>query len=204
MKEMLKNAGILLAITLVAGFLLGFVYDLTKDTIAQREYEDKMNAYKEVFQSAETFEAVENFMDENARRSLDLEGFENEDIDELNKALDSSGNCLGYVMTITTHEGYGGDIQFTIGVSADGTMNGMSILSINETAGLGMNADKILKPQFAGKKVEQFAYSKTGAVAENEIDAISGATITTNAVTNGVNTGLYYFNKYLKEGTDNE
>lgn len=204
MKEMLKNAGILLAITLVAGFLLGFVYNMTKDTIAQRQLEDKMNAYKEVFSGADSFEAVDEFVNEDIRLNLDRAGFENEDIDELNKALDSSGNCLGYVMTITTHEGYGGDIVFTMGISNDGTMNGMSILEINETAGLGMNAEKVLKPQFSNKNVDLFAYSKTGAMAENEIDAISGATITTNAVTNGVNTGLYYFNTYLKEGTDNE
>lgn len=204
MKEMLKNAAVLLIITLAAGFLLGFVYNLTKDTIAKRELEDKMNAYKEVFDIADSFTEVDNFMNDDVRKKLDLAGFENEDINELNKAIDSNGNCLGYVMTITTHEGYGGDITFTIGVANDGTMNGMSILSISETAGLGMNADKVLKPQFANKNVEQFVYSKTGAMAENEIDAISGATITTNAVTNGVNTGLYYFNTYLKEGTANE
>ena len=46
--------------------------------------------------------------------------------------------------------------------------------------------------QFAGKQVEQFAYSKTGATADNEIDALSGATITTNAVTNAVNAGICY------------
>lgn len=204
MKEMLKNAGILLAITVVAGFLLGFVYNLTKDTIVQREYEDKMNAYKEVFTNADSFNSVEDFMSEDVRKKLDLAGYENEDIDELNVACDATGNELGYVMTVTTHEGYGGDIQFTMGVKSDGTLNGISILVINETAGLGMNADKVLKPQFADRNVEQFVYSKTGATADNEIDAISGATITTNAVTNGVNTGLYYFNTYLKEGTDNE
>ena len=48
------------------------------------------------------------------------------------------------------------------------------------------------KNQFSGKKVEHFTYTKSGSSADNEIDAISGATITTNAVTNGVNAGLYY------------
>ena len=108
------------------------------------------------------------------------------------------------MITVTTKEGYGGDIQFSVGVRTDGTLNGMSILSISETAGLGMRAEEVLKPQFANKRAEVFAYTKSGAAAEDQIDAISGATITTNAVTNGVNAGLYYFRTQLGGGSDNE
>ena len=101
---------------------------------------------------------------------------------------------------LSVAEGYGGDIQLSMGVRMDGTLNGISILSISETAGLGMNANTdAFKGQFADKNVEQFTYTKNGASADNEIDAISGATITTNAVTNGVNGGLLTF-QYLKGG----
>ena len=191
MKEMLKNTLILLIITVAAGALLGIVNENTKGIIAQREAEDKKAAYKEVF------------MDDLIKAKLSENGFAGESIDELCEATDQSGSVLGYVFTITTHEGYGGDIVFTMGVKNDGTVNGISILNISETAGLGMEADKVLKPQFAGKNVESFIYTKTGAAADNEIDAISGATITTNAITNGVNCGLYYFNNYLG-GADHE
>ena len=119
-------------------------------------------------------------------------------------ALDASGSLLGYVITVTTKEGYGGDIQFAVGVRLDGTVNGMSILDIAETAGLGMRAEDVLKPQFAGKQTDKFEYTKSGATSENQIDAISGATITTNAVTNGVNAGLYYFQTELGGGSENE
>lgn len=203
MKEMIKNALILLAITLVAGLLLGVVYENTKDIIAKQEADAKKAAYNEVFADAKSFEPVADYMNDKIANNLAGAGFGQESIDELNKALDSSGELLGYVFTITTKEGYGGDITFTLGVRNDGTVNGISILSISETAGLGMEADKVLKPQFAGKKAESFVYTKTGATADNEIDAISGATITTNAVTNGVNTGLYYFENYLG-GADHE
>ena len=57
---------------------------------------------------------------------------------------------------------------------------------------------------FAHLSFQRFVYTKSGAVADNEIDAISGATITTNAVTNGVNAGLYYFQTELKGGSENE
>jgi electron transport complex protein RnfG len=120
------------------------------------------------------------------------------DIDEVSQALDASGNILGYVITVTDHNGYGGDIQFSMGVTLDGTLNGISLLSISETAGLGMRAGDVLVPQFTDKNVETFTYTKTGSTSDSEIDAISGATITTKAVVNGVNAGLEYFRRCLK------
>jgi len=202
MKDMIKNAGILLAITIIAGAILGLVYQTTKDTIAAGEEQAKKNAYLEVFSDASDFKAIDDVMTSEGRAALDEAGYSAETIDELLTAVDDSGNVLGYVFVVTTKEGYGGDIQFAVGIRNDGTVNGVSILSINETAGLGMNAEKVLKPQFANKKVDKFAYSKTGAVADNEIDAISGATITTNAFTNGVNSCLTYFQSVLGGGSD--
>ena len=85
-------------------------------------------------------------------------------------------------------------------VKEDGTVNGISFLSISETAGLGMKADTDeFKGQFADRNAASFSVTKTGASADNEIDAISGATITTNAVTKGVNAGLAAI-EYLKGG----
>ena len=199
MKEMLKNAGILLAITVIAGFILGAVYQITKGPIAEAEAAAAMEAYKEVFADAADFTEIEVNAD-----ALTAGGITGSDIDKVMEAKGADGSVLGYVFVITNHEGYGGDIQFTLGVSMDGTTNGISILAISETPGLGMEAENVLKPQFAGKKAAQFQYTKTGAVSEDQIDAISGATITTNAVTNGVNAGLYYFQNVLGGGMANE
>ena len=117
-------------------------------------------------------------------------------------ALNEDGQEIGYVFTVTSSEGYGGDIQFTMGVQSDGTLNGISILSISETAGLGMKADtEDFKSQFEDKKAERFSYTKSGAQAEDEINAISGATITTNAMTNGVNAGLCAF-EFMEGGME--
>ena len=203
-KSMIKDALILFAITLAAGLLLGFVYDVTKEPIAEQKAKAKAEACKNVFAEAESFEALAGedgptsyFM---AAGDADL----NMDIDEVMRALDGSGQLLGYVITVTDHEGYGGDIQFAVGVRMDGTVNGISILKISETAGLGMRAEEVLQPQFADKQTEKFEYTKSGATSENQIDAISGATITTNAVTNGVNAGLYYFQTELRGGSENE
>lgn len=201
MKEMMKNTGILLAITVIAGLLLGLVYQVTKAPIAEQEAKAKQEACQEVFQDAASFDMIGV---EALPAGWNEEGYAQESIDEVMEAKDASGELLGYVITVTTKEGYGGDIQFSIGVRLDGTVNGMSILSISETAGLGMQAEAVLKPQFAGKQAEKFEYTKNGATADNQIDAISGATITTNAVTNGVNAGLYYFQTVLGGGSANE
>lgn len=202
MKEMMKNTGIMLAITIVAGLILGFVYQITKEPIAQQEAKAKQEACQEVFQDAASFEAMEAAAADDAGWAE--AGYAQESIDEVMSAVDASGNLLGYVITVTTKEGYGGDIQFSIGIRMDGTVNGISILSISETAGLGMRAEEVLKPQFSDKQVEKFEYTKSGATSESQIDAISGATITTNAVTNGVNAGLYYFQTKLGGGSGNE
>ena len=202
MKEMMKNTGILLAITIVAGLLLGLVYQITKEPIANQEAKAKQEACQEVFEDAASFEAVELVAVDEAAWSE--AGYGQESIDDVMAAKDAAGELLGYVLTVTTKEGYGGDIQFTIGVRMDGTLNGMSLLAISETAGLGMRAEEVLKPQFANKQVEKFEYTKSGATSDNQIDAISGATITTNAVTDGVNAGLYYFQTELKGGSENE
>jgi len=201
MKSMLKEAAILFAITLIAGWLLGLVYQVTKDPIADAKQKAKEEACKEVFADANSFELVigDAQAAEEATKVVTDAGFK-VDINEVSKALDASGSVIGYVITVTDHEGYGGDIQFSMGVRNDGTVNGISILSISETAGLGMNADSVLKPQFANKNVETFSYTKTGATSDDQIDAISGATITTNAFVNGVNAGLTYFRDVLVEG----
>ena len=201
MKGMIKDALILFAITLIAGLMLGVVNDITKEPIAQQEQKAKTEACQNVFAAADSFEAQELADSAQIEQVLTDAGISGADIDELMAAKDASGALLGYVITVTDHEGYGGDIQFSMGITNEGTLNGISLLSISETAGLGMRAGEVLVPQFADKNVSKFTYTKTGATADSEIDAISGATITTNAVVNGVNAGLAYFDKILKGGS---
>lgn len=190
-REIIRNTFSLMLITVIAGVLLGLVYEVTKEPIAREKMRAKEEAYKTVFAAAASFTEM-GAIPEDTKKKLGEQGYD-ADIDEIMEVKDSGGNHTGYVLTVTDHEGYGGDIQFAMGVKADGTLNGISFLSISETAGLGMKAteDKF-KEQFAGKKVSKFLYTKKGASSEDEIDALSGATITTNAVTNGVNAGLYY------------
>ena len=201
--KIIKDALALTLITLVAGVTLGGVYEITKDPIAKQEAQAKAEAYEQVFTDAAAFEAVEmdDTLTKTIRDQLDQEGYKAQSIEEVMRAEDQSGETLGYAFTVVTSEGYGGDIQFSMGVQNDGTLNGISILSIGETAGLGMNAETpAFKDQFVGKQVEKLQYTKNGATQDDEINAISGATVTTNAMTNGVNAGLCAFR--VMEGGD--
>lgn len=199
MGKILKDTAALLVITVVAGILLGLVYTVTLDPIAKQEELAKQEACKEVFSDAAEFPAADADM-EAIDAALKEKGLDKVMINEVLSAVNESGEVLGYVLTITDKEGYGGDIQFSMGIQIDGTVNGISILSISETAGLGMKANtEEFRGQFAGENVEQFEYTKSGAAADNQIDALSGATITTNAMVNGVNAGLVTFQQ-LKGG----
>ena len=196
MKENIKSIITLTLITLIAGALLGYVYELTKEPIAAKTLEAKLDAYHKVFPEAADFKEDPGVNLDASRAVLDASGYSKETVDECLGAYDASGNKLGYVLSVTTSEGYGGDIKISMGVGGDGVLKGIEILSISETAGLGMKADTDeFKDQFTNRNVSKFSYTKTGATADYEIDAISGATITTNAMVNAVNAGIEYAGK---------
>ena len=197
--SIVKDTIAITAITLVAGLALGVVQDITEGPIAQQQEQSKQEAYKAVFEDAGSFEPCEVDADALAA-NLAENNFNAQTINEVMEAKDASGETIGYALNVTDSEGYGGDITFSLGVKNDGTLNGIEILSIGETAGLGMNATKDdFKNQFKDKKAEEFKVTKTGAQSEDEIDALSGATITSRAMVGGVNAGLCAF-RYVEEG----
>ena len=199
MNKIVKNTLILTAITVVAGLLLGVVYGVTKDPIAKAQEKAKQEAFRSVLSDAETFESDTEFDADAASALLKENGYTSDDISELAEGKDASGETVGYVVNVTSHEGYGGDIDISVGIREDGTVTGIEMLSISETAGLGMKAKEA---EFKDKNVKKFTYTKTGESGDDMIDAISGATITTNAVTNAVDSALVYFQNELGGGSN--
>ena len=171
----MKDALILFAITLVAGACLGGVYEATKEPIAAANLAAKEEAYRTVLPDAASFEA--------------------DDMTDVMASANAEVSGLGYG-NVTVDEAA---ITVSVGVLADGTVNGIAFLTLAETAGLGMNADTDWKNQYAGKNVDAFSVTKNSASAENEINAISGATITSNAVTGAVNTAVYFVKNCLAQ-----
>lgn len=219
MKRIVKDTLILFAITLIAGLLLGGVYKTTKSPIEAQAKAKTEKAYKAVFQKY--YERVSD-ADGAAESIVSAMSFNEWSADELAQLTDDFGRELGantantldalvtaydgesvagYVVTITNSEAYGGSIQMSVGILADGTVAGVEILSISETPGLGMNAqnDSFLG-QFTGVATDAFTYTKTGKQADKEIDAISSATYTTKSMTNGVNAALAAYRAMMKKG----
>ena len=187
MNKIIKNTIALTVITLVSGFLLGAVYDITKAPIAAAQEAAKKEAWQAVFPEASLDDFVAADLDQAVAEQVISDLGIIATIDEVCTVGD-----LGYVVTTTDKEGYGGDIQVTIGITTDGTVNGVSILSLSETAGLGMKAtEPAFYEQYHGKQTDHFYVAKDGGSGE-PIDALSGATITSRAVTGAVNAALGY------------
>lgn len=187
MNKILKNTLILTIITVIAGLGLGFVYEITKEPIAQTEEQAKREAWQTVFQNVPEDEFLPLDVDQAAAdQTVSGLGIK-ASVDEVCEA-----GSEGYIITVTDKEGYGGDIQITVGIQKDGTISGVSILSIGETAGLGMRATEAsFQEQYVGKNTDHFYVAKDGGDGE-AIDALSGATITSRAFTGAVNTAISY------------
>ena len=208
-KKIVHDALILTAFTLILGFILGAVNEITKEPIAKANKAAQDAAYKEVFQDADSFRENADFTAEKAAEIIAKSEYTNDEIIGVNDALDKSGNVIGYVINVTSHEGSQADITFSLGIQLDGTINGYSITSISETPGLGdmvneegdpKKKDDVFKKHFNNKNVESFTVVKTEPTADNEIEAVTGATISSRAVTNGVNACLVYFRTALQGG----
>ena len=201
-KKIVHDALILFAFTVVLGLILGVVYGITKAPIDKVNYENTQAAYKAVFEDADQFEDCDDF-DKDAANELVAENGYSDEIDNVVTALDASGNPIGYVMTVTAKDAIKSTITFSVGIASDGTVNGYSITDIAETPGLGMKAeDEEFYSQFEGKNVDSFTVVKSAPTADNEIESISGATITSKAMANGVNACLVYFQNVLAGGAN--
>ncbi len=207
-KKIVHDALILFAFTVVLGLMLALVYGITKDPIAKVNYEKTQAAYKQVFADADSFEPYAEFSPEDAAALMTEGGYEDQIMD-VQTAKDASGNALGYVITVTAKDASQAPITFSVGIrnndAGDGYLiNGYSITSIAETPGLGMKAtEEKFAGQFENSKVtDYYQVVKSAPSAANEIESISGSTITSAAMANGVNACIYYYENILSGGAE--
>ena len=196
----MKDALVLFAITLVSGLCLGFVYDITKGPIEQATIDKNNRTYQEVLSAASSFTDVEGSVEKIAElaASGELAGFGGVAIESVLVGTDASGAEVGHVINSLSNDSYGGAVKISVGFDAEGTITGVGIREINDTPGLGLKAkDAKFKDQYIGKNADTLVVTKLGASADHEIDAISGATVTSNAVTNAVNAAFYYLHNCM-------
>ena len=189
-KDMFKLGLNLLIISAVAALLLALTNSVTASTIAQRNEQANAEARKLVLESAQDFKQVKDVKTDNSK------GVE---VSEIYEAKDASGNTVGYTLKVLP-SGYGGTIELMVGIdSAKGQVSGINVVSNSETAGLGAKAtNPEFSDQYKGKPLEELSVLKNGTPGDTEIKAISGATITSTAVTNGVDAAIEVYNNSLK------
>ena len=191
-KRIPKSVVVIALITLLAGLSLGGVYKLTEETISKQKESAAWASYHSVVPGAESFRAV-NAPD--VYGQIYGTGFGRVTINEAVIGMDADGKTVGYAISVTSSEGYDGNITVSVGIAADGTVNCISFTELHETPGKGMlAADEDFISQFDNRSVTSFKLL-TGSAAEvsNGIDCISGATVTSKAVVNAVNAALDFF-----------
>ncbi|MBR4026732.1 MAG: RnfABCDGE type electron transport complex subunit G [Lachnospiraceae bacterium] len=189
-KKIVHDALILMAFSLVLGCALGGVYQITKPAIEAADLAKAQEAYRAVFSNAETFNELEYDVDA-ANAMMTEKGF-SDTIDNVQEAI-IGGEVAGHVVTVTAKDGSQGAITLSVGVQADGTVNGYSITAHSETPGLGAKAvEPEFSSQFEGKNVDSFVVVKSAPAADNEIESITGSTITSKAVANACNAAKVY------------
>ena len=176
-KDLLQLGGALLAITLVVALCLGMVDSATRDRIIERKRQDIENAMAEICGTDVTFEEItETPADPLIKQA-----------NRIMKDGQPNGVCVQVEPT-----GFGGALTMIVGVDAEGAVIGVKIVSMSETPGLGTNAQKPKwLAQYAGAQ-SPLSVVKTPGGNPGEIVALSGATITSKGVTQGVQSALDY------------
>ncbi len=183
--DIIKPVGVLLAICIIIPLALSVTNKVTAKKIAELEKENS----KKNMQSLVSADDFEKCSDGGIEYYTAIKG----------------GETAAYIFTESA-KGYGGDVSVMTAVKPDGTVAGVAILDVsNETPGLGQNAAKeSFYSQYAGLK-KGVSLLKNGAKAENnEVDAVTGATITSTAVTRAVNAALDDFEKVKGETVGEE
>ena len=184
--KMLAPAFILLAISGIMALLLGATNLLTAQKISERAAQTQQQAIAKVL-PAQSYEA----------KTVTLEGT------EYAYSVAKNGNeIVGYAFTLS-HNGYGGAVETVVGLTPSGSVAGIEVSDVSgETPGLGQNAAKEeFGAQFKNKS-QTLSVVKSGA-GEQEVNAVTGATITSKAVTENVNTAFKLFSA-VKGGAVNE
>ncbi|MCX7922834.1 MAG: RnfABCDGE type electron transport complex subunit G [Clostridia bacterium] len=180
MRDIVKPAIVLVIVCIVVSVCLAFTYSVTRDKIEERARVAAESARKEVLSEAKTFEKVDGIEQIiKAKPEFDV-------VIEAYRGLNDNG-LEGYVLAVET-KGYGGIIKITVGVDNGGKVSGVKIGENNETPGLGTKAkDEPFMSQLVGLlPKEPLTVVKAKKTKPEEIEAISGATITSKAVVKAV------------------
>lgn len=192
MKEMFKLGTILMLIAAASGGILSFANSKTKPVIEKIQLEQTIAAYKEIMPEADDFKPLEE------QKLSEIKAKINE-IDDIYVGY-KGGNQIGYTFK-TKSFGYGGQMINVIGIDEKGIVTGYRAVENSETAGFG---DRVFTeefyPSFTGKNVNGGSLKAVlKPEKDDEVQALSGATISTKGVMSGINGAVKAYCEYLKK-----
>lgn len=189
MKETIKLGIVLLLFTAIAGGVLAIVNSYTAPVIAERERQETFGAFYEMFEEADDFHDIDEALLSEIQSS-------NPGVREAYEAKNGD-ETIGYAFN-TVSTGFDGDIMTAVGIHIDGTVSGIKVISHTETQGIGTRIEgEDFTDSFVGKTTESELVPVESPSAENEVQLLSGATISTNAVLVGVNNARDVFVNYF-------
>ena len=189
MNETLKLALILFLITAISATVLAVSNDITAPKIAEVDRIKEEQAKMEILPEGKEFKPLDEDKLNEIKNSFDnvLEIFE----------AYSGNDLVGYTIK-TVVNGYGGEIEFMTGISTEGKIKGIKILNHGETPGLGANATKpYFTESFKNKSVDGEIIASKNPSGDLEVQALTSATRTTNAILDGVNIARQVYNEKL-------
>ena len=185
-RKIFKLGAVLFTVTAVTGLILGVVNEITREPIMRTHARLRAEALANALPEADEFQSVPAAGADPMVVGVDMGK--------------KGGSPVGYCVSVAP-SGYGGPIGIVVGITGSGGLRAISILSHTETPGLGAKAAlPAFYGQFSNKEADKLSVIKGGGAGPDQIEAISGATITSEAVTLGVNTALAYWRDNLKEG----
>lgn len=182
-KEIIMPIVVLLVICIGVTAILAAVNNVTAEPIAQQAAQKAEQARAVVLPDAEEYEKLD---------------FEADGVSECYKGV-KGGETVGYTFTASAN-GYGGAIEVMVGIDSSGEISGVSILSQSETPGLGANAVKTEFTDQYKQSAQEIKVIKNAEPGDGEIEALTGATITSTAVTNAVNSAVAAYEEMVKGG----
>lgn len=191
--KIVKLGLILLVICMISGGLLSVANYYTLPLIEKAKLEAEQKALSALIPGSSEIEKADKELIKQIKEKY-------KKFEDLNICKDESGNMLGYaIKTLNTVKGYSGDIELLVGLSTDGKVIGVSVVKQTETKGIGSKVeDKDYQDQFMGKSADSEIKIVMSASADNEVQAITGATYSSKSFTSAINNAFNVYRDFIK------
>ncbi len=193
---LLRDALALFLITLISGLGLAYVNEVTKGPIEEQQLKKEMEAYSVIFTDAKNILTADELTTAAVEADLTTldPSYSKIKIKDVKLAQDENGATIGYVIVLTTKDGYNPPISLAIGYDLNKKVTGLEYLVFNESKSVDQLKEEY-RTQYIGVIAESFSFD--GVDGTTKVNAVSGATVSSKAIITAINAGISYLNTYV-------